>query len=439
MVLTDQRLSHIEILMHSSTSTFQEPLRARAARVASLLVLAALLSPATTPNARAGQLPVDAVTLRQLSADVNSSEPKMRRAALKALATMGAEALDPISLLVADPVRDIRGDAILAVVAIYVEPPPKRRVTSAEEGFQWSPYLATPYAVPPVLVTNLVRALADDWPSERRDAAYALGVVLMPPISDRVADELIYSLADPASEVRLAAVRSLGRLRATRAGDQLIGRIVDPDLAVRLAAIRAVGDIREARALVALRQQLDYYGSAAAGRAALDALARIAHPSTAGLIEQERFSRNEAHRRIGYEGIARLGGVRDADAVAVEQRLTEERDQQVRLAMAFALAAAGRPYVDRVVQAVADPELADQAMEYLVELGRAHPDALLPHLQDRDPVVRGRVAIAAGLVGSPVAEAELTRLTTDGDPTVRRAAEVASLRLRTVRKQGSSR
>ena len=312
--------------------------------MAGLLVPAVLLSPAVTLAAAAAEQIPDAVTFRQLSNDVNSSEPKVRRAALKALATMGPEALDPISLLVADPIRDIRHDAILAVVAIYVEPPPKRRVSSAEDAFEWSPYLATPYAVPPVLVTNLVRALADDWPSERRDAAYALGVVLTPPIDTRVADELIYSLADPSGEVRLAAVRALGRLRATRAGDQLIGSIADPDLAVRLAAIRAVGDIREARALAALRQQLDYYGTASAGRAALDALARIAHPSTAGLIEQEQFSRNEWNRRIAYEGIARLGGVRDADAVAVEQRLTEERDPEVRLAMAFALAAAGRPY-----------------------------------------------------------------------------------------------
>ena len=113
--------------------------------------------------------------------------------------------------------------------------------------------------------------------------------------------------------------------------------------------------------------------------------------------------------------------------------LTEERDAPVRLAMAFALAASGRPYVERVVQALADPELADQAIAYLVELGHAKPEALVPHLQDRDPVVRARVAIASGLVGSPAAEPELTRLTTDGDPAVRRAAEVAILRLRGAR------
>jgi HEAT repeat protein len=382
---------------------------------------------------------VDGAAFRQLSSDVNSAEPKVRRAALKALTPMGPEALEPISLLVGDPVRDIRRQAMLAVVAIYVEPPPNRRVQSAEDAFEWSPYLATPWAVPPVLVTNLVRALADEWPSERRDAAYALGVVLTPPIEPRVADELIYSLADRASEVRLAAVRALGRLRAARAGDQLIGRIVDPDLDVRLAAIRAVGEIREARALVALGLQLDYYRGATAGRAALDALARIAHPSSAGLFEQERFSDSGTNRRLAYEGIARLGGIRQADALAVEQRFTEERDREARLAMAFALSAAGRPFREQVVQAVADRDLADQAMEYLVEMGRAQPDALLPYLSDRDPVVRARVAIATGFVGGPQAEAQLSPLTQDGDPTVRRAADVALLRIRAARQVSTSR
>jgi HEAT repeat protein len=286
--------------------------------------------------------------------------------------------------------------------------------------------------VPPALVTNLVKALADDWSTERRDAAYALGVVLTPPVDQRVADELTYSLADPSGSVRLAAVRALGRLQVTKAGDQLIGRIVDPDLPVRLAAIHAVGEIREARALVALLQQLDYYRGGVAGRMALEALARIAHRSSANLFAEERFSKSDAHRRYAYEGIARLG-VPDADAVALERLLTEERDEQVAAAMAFALAASRRPYVDRLVQALADPDTANQAIEYLVDIGAAQPSALTPFLQHSDPIVRERMATVVGFVGDAGAEAALSQLTTDGSPTVRRAAEVALIRRRGAR------
>jgi HEAT repeat protein len=122
--------------------------------------------------------------------------------------------------------------------------------------------------------------------------------------------------------------------------------------------------------------------------------------------------------------------------MAVEQRLTEERDAEVRLAMAFAQAAAGRPYLERVVPSLSESALANQAMEYVVELGRARSDALAPYLQDRDPVVRARVAIAAGFSGGPRTEAELSRLTSDGDPSVRRAAEVALMRIRTIKRTG---
>lgn len=390
------------------------------------------------PDAASSSRLQDAATITRLSGDVNSAEPKVRRAALKSLASLGPEALEPLSLLVADPERDIREDAISAIAAIYVEPPPRERIHNAEDAFMWTRYRVTPWPVPPVLTTNLVRGLADDWPTVRRDAAYALGIVLTPPVERRVADELSYSLSDPVDSVRLAAVRSLGRLRATTAGDQVIGRIVDPDLPVRLAAMYAVGEIREARALAALQQQLDYYRGATAGRAALEAIARIAHPSSSSLFAGERFSRDETHRRYSYEGVARLGGIPASDAVALERLLTEERNKPVAAAIAFALAAGGRPYVDRLVQALVDPDTANQALEYLVEVGAAQPSALVPYLQNSDPLVRQRVATAVGFVGGSGADTALTQLTTDGDPSVRRAAEVALIRRRALKPPGSA-
>jgi HEAT repeat protein len=372
----------------------------------------------------------ETLTITQLADNVNSADAKVRRAALKALASRGPEALDPLGLLVGDPERDIRTGAIEAILAIYVVPPPRERVSSAEDAFGWTQYRTTPWPVSPALLTNLLRGLADDWPSVRRDAAYALGVVLTPPVERRVADQLTYSLADPDGAVRLAAARALGRLRAASAGDQLIGRIVDTELPVRLASMRALGEIREARALTALRLQLEYYRGGTAGRTALEALARIAHPSTADLFAQEKFSNDDRHRRSAYEGIARIGGVAAADAVAMEQLLTDERDEAVAAAMAFALAAGGRPYLDRVVQALADEDTASQAVEYVVELGVARASALIPYLRHTDPIVRERVATALGFVGDASTEAALAELTSDGDPSVRRAAEASLVRRR---------
>lgn len=402
-----------------------------------LLCAAALAAVVAAPPVAFASRGQEAQTITQLSDQVNNADPKVRRSALKALASRGPEALEPLSLLVGDPERDIRSNSIEAILAIYVEPPARERVSSAEGAFGWTRYRTTPWAVPPALLTNLIRALADDWPSVRRDAAYALGVVMTPPLDARVADELIYSLADPDSSVRLAAAMSLGRLRATRAGDHLIGRIVDTELPVRLAAMHSVGEIREARALTALQHQLEYYRGGTAGRTALEALARIAHPSSADLFAREKFSRSEAHRRYAYEGIARLGGIPSADAVAMEQLLTEERDEAVVAAMAFALAVSGRPYVERVVMALTDNDTANQALDYVVELGLAQPAALVPYLRHTDPIVRERVATAMGFVSDPGAESALSQLTSDGDPSVRRAAQAALVRMR-ASKQGAA-
>ncbi len=404
-----------------------------------LLVFAALAVIGTAPLGAWTFDDQDTQTITQLSDNVNSADPKVRRAALKALASRGPEALDPLSLLVGDPERDIRSSAIDAILAIYVEPPPRERVSSAEGAFAWTRYRTTPWPVSPALLTNLVRGLSDDWPSVRRDAAYALGIVLTPPVDTRVADQLMYSLADPDGSVRLAAARALGRLRATTAGDQLIGRIVDTDLPVRLAAMRAVGEIREARALAALHHQLEYYRGGIAGRTALEALARIAHKSSANLFAQEKFSKSEAHRRSAYEGIARIGGIPAADAIAMEQLLTAERDESVVAAMAFALASGGRPYVERVVLALADNDTANQVMDYVVELGIAQPSALLPYLRHTDPIVRERVATAMGFVGGANAEAALSPLTSEGDPSVRRAAEASLVRIRASKQAGATR
>jgi HEAT repeat protein len=290
--------------------------------------------------------------------------------------------------------------------------------------------------VPSALLTNLLRGLSDDWPSIRRDAAYALGVVLTAPVDQRVANELIYSLSDPDAAVRLAAARALGRLGATRAGDPLIGRMVDTYLPVRLASMHSLGEIREARALTALRLQLEYYRGGTAGRTALEALARIAHPSTADLFAQEKFSKDDRHRRYAYEGIARIGGMSAADAAALEQLLADERNKEVAAAMAFALATSGRPHLERVILALTDNDTANQAVEYVVELGTAQPAALVPYLRHTDPIVRERVAAAMGFVTDDAAEAALAQLTSDGDPSVRRAAEASLVRRRGSKQAG---
>ena len=375
-----------------------------------------------------GQPPIPA-SLQQIAQEVDSPDVKVRRKALRALRERGGpEPLALLGRLIGDEDLGIREDAIDLTMRIYVEPPPKRRIGSAEEAFELAPFRATPWPAPPDLTRALVRALADEYPSVRRDSAYVLAIAAPPPASSTMAFELQASLSDRDPAVRIAAARALGRLRVRSAGIALVGRVNDEILDVRLASMRALGDLREPSAVPALTDQFQFYVKGIAGRAALDALARIGDPSSVPLFEAQTDSGYPAHRQSAYEGLARTGTAK-VTAPRIEGALASERDKRVRLAMSFALASAGRP-IAPVVDGVLDDDLAEQALEYLVEIGPAHAVDLAARLRDQDPVVRQHVAIALGFVGGPDASSALAAASTDTNADVRNAIEVAQLRLR---------
>jgi HEAT repeat protein len=375
-----------------------------------------------------GQPPIPA-SLQQIAQEVDSPDVKVRRKALRALRERGGpEPLALLGRLIGDEDLGIREDAIDLTMRIYIEPPPKRRIGSAEEAFELAPYRATPWPAPPDLTRALVRALADEYPSVRRDSAYVLAIVAPPPASSTMAFELQASLSDRDPAVRIAAARALGRLRVRSAGIALVGRVNDEILDVRLASMRALGDLRETSAVPALTDQFEFYVKGIAGRAALDALARIGDPSSVPLFEAQTDSGYPAHRQSAYEGLARTGTAK-VTAPRIEGALASERDKRVRLAMSFALASAGRP-IAPVVDGVLDDDLAEQALEYLVEIGPAHAVDLAARLRDQDPVVRQHIAIALGFVGGPDASSALAAASTDTNADVRTAIEVAQLRLR---------
>jgi HEAT repeat protein len=395
-----------------------------------LAVIAAVPSP-TVGRGQSGQPPVPA-SLQQVAQDVDSPDARVRRRALNALRERGGpESLALLGRLIGDEEVGIREGALDLAARIYVQPPPKHHAGSPEEAFMMSPYRVTPWPAPPELLRAVVRALGDEYPSVRRDSAYVLGIIAPPPLPPAAAFELLASLSDRDPGVRVAAALALGRLRVKSAGVALIGRVNDEVLDVRLAAMRALGDLRETSAVPALTDQFKFYVRGIAGRSALDALARIGDPSSAPLFEAETDSSYPAHRQSAYEGLARTGTAK-VTAPRIEGALAKERDERVRLAMAFALASAGRP-IAPVVDGVLDDDLAARALEYMVEAGPAHAVDLGTRLRDQNPVVRQHVAIALGFIGGPDAVAALDAAATDTSADVRNAVQVAQLRIRGAR------
>ena len=398
-------------------------------RVAAALVALAL----SPPLWAASESPQQAATLPglpQVAQDVASPSAQVRRQALRALRERGgAETLPLLAALLGDAEIDIRKGAVAGVISVYVYPQGSRSIDNAAAAFEAARFHDQPWSVPPELATALVKALADEEASVRRDAAYAVGIVLTPPVTAGVALEMLASLSDYEPSVRVAAARALGRLRVQDAGVALIGRINDEDLDVRLASMRALGDLRYDRAVVALADQFTYYVRGAAGRSAISALAAIGHRSTIPLFESQTASRYPVHRRAAYEGLARSGGA-TAAAPHIEAAMASEKDTRVLTAMAFALASAGREGVNRVLDALTDRDRSDDALGYLVEIGEKHVEAVAARLSDPNPVVRGQIATALGFIGGPEAAEALNRANSEPDPEVRQRIGVAQLRLK---------
>ena len=397
-------------------------------RVAASLVALALSGPVlAAPRSPEQASPL--APLPQVARDVASPSAQVRRKALRGLRERGGpETLPLLAGLLGDAEIDIREGAVAGVIGVFVQPRANRSITSAASAFEAARFHGEPWSVPPEVSTALVKALADEQPSVRRDAAYAVGIVLTPPVTDAVAFELLASLSDLEPSVRVAAARALGRLQAQDAGVPLIGRVNDEDLDVRLASMSSLGDLRYERAVLALTDQFTFYVRGVAGRSAIGALAAIGHRSTIPLFEAQTASGYPAHRRAAYEGLARSGAA-IAAAPRIEAAMGSEKDTRVRVAMAFALASAGRDGVNRVLDALADRDRSDDALAYLVELGHPHVAAVAARLSDPNPFVRGQIATALGFIGGPEAVAALKGASGESDPDVQHRIEVAQLRL----------
>ena len=407
-----------------------------AGRVACALVFAALAAAAVPAAAQSlvGKPFEDVV--RYLA----NPDPKLRVEAMRTLAqTAHPDAIGPIAELAADPVDDIQLEALDTLLRFYLMDVPvgtKRvavvfetgRKDPGEAAFAIGPYQLLPRPVPDTVRTSLAKAMRDDQARIRREATWTLGTIVPPPAGAAAEASLAANLRDPDDDVRVAAARVAGAVRAASLGDALVAAMNDSKEEVQLAAMRALGDIGEKRASQALRERFanDQHGQAA--EAALDGLARLADPASQPVFFEQVTSRDADLRRSAFEGLARLGDV--AAIRAVEARTAGEKDRRARLARSFATARDGGRGLPDLIKAIGDDRLAEQVMAYLVELGRVHVKDLVPTLADPDVPTRGRIVQVLGILGGLEALQALEPSTRDPDPAVARAAEHAIARIR---------
>ena len=427
-------------------------LRVRALWVLGLLGVANL--PGNSAFGPAAVVLAETSTARAI-ADLRSPDADTRLAAARALKQAAPpDAAVPLAPLLADPDDAIQLEAIGAEVNIFLARKivPRRRVALvvevrnavvAQAAFDAGPWALGALAVPTEALAGLRRAMHDDTPRVALEALYAYGALAGELGGAARRAELRAASPDLASrlgilreDVRLAALRVIGRVFARRAGDEpvdallgdaIVGALNDPSRDVQQAAARALGALRYERSIQALVDRVPF-DSHGAGIDALDALAHVASAATTATLLQQLGSADAVRRRLAIEGLARVGEAsrwKDVDAV-----LAAERDEAVLLAGHFAVVALAGGRVDAIVESLRRPRLRGLAFGYLVELAPGRVASLVALAQDPDPQMRADCADVLGLSGEARALPTVDALAMDAVPDVARAAARAARRLR---------
>jgi HEAT repeat protein len=376
--------------------------------------------------------------------NLRNPDPKIRISAVRLLRETGyAEAIAPLAAVVNDQVNDIQLEAIDAELSFYlVEPvPTKKRVALVVEvrtdgrapaAFELGPLAVWPKAVPAELVDALLQAVDDEHKKVRVEAIYTLGVIGSAnqlKLSDAAVARLLKALDHYDPAVRAGAARVIGRLKVKSAGDALLKAVNDSKAEVRYASMRALGEIREERAIQSLTEQLSYYGRGEGAWSALDALARIAHPSSVPLFKTRLADKDPYLRRAAVEGLARTGDVASVEPFVMD--VNQDDSEMVRAAMSFALYKKGHvSFLARLIDfADADP-LGPQLQEYFADLGPSVVPTVVTRLQDTDAGVRRNLLAILGAVGDQSTVAALTPYKDDRDREVATAATYAIERIK---------
>jgi HEAT repeat protein len=372
--------------------------------------------------------------------NLRNPDPKARLNAIRLLReAKHPEAVAPLAPLVTDPIDEIQLEAIAAELSFFLveDVPARRRVAlivevrsggGAPAAFDLGPLATWPRQAPPELIRGLLQAIDDENARVRLQAVYALGSIARPPLDAQWSPQIIKALDHYDPAIRTAAARVAGRLQVKAAGTTLIKAVNDSTPAVRYAAMRALGAIRDEHAVVALTEQFNFYGKGEGAWSALDALARIGHGSSVPLFQARLADRDQFLRRAAAEGLGRSGDT--SEIGTLEIAAGNDSSEMARAAMAFALQKLGRNYLPRLVESMKSAKMAPQIGEYLIELGPPIAAALVAHLQDPTPAIRGNVALVLGEIGGAEALTALEPLTADPDRDVARAATGAIERIK---------
>ncbi|HTL53614.1 MAG TPA: HEAT repeat domain-containing protein, partial [Planctomycetota bacterium] len=345
-----------------------------------------------------------AAELTQALADLRSLDPaKRRHAAWQAGWLTDPRIIEPLVLLVKDPVPEIAADARASLIRLG----------------------------PAGLVMTLDDAKSREWAelwsgdtavdlSLREFGLSALGLIHDP----RSLPMLEKAATDEHDLLRTAAATALGEFPAAKSADLLVKLTADPSFATRKAAVSALARVDATRARPILRGLLKDPDRSVVSAAAME-LTRTGDPDILPTLLAMAHGPNDTF-------VLATGLCTELPADFTRHYITallEKDDPALRIRVYSLLGYLGpdeaRP---RLIQALADEPAAMHLAitRTLGQLGdpasRQQIDTLM-HSTDTD--TRAAAAIAVGWVGGEFAVSRLKALAADSDPTVRLHAALA--------------
>jgi HEAT repeat protein len=421
------------------------------------LVLAGLFCFSAPPAPASAQ-----VTFEKAMTDLASPDAATRLRTVQMLRDAAyPESAVPLARLIVDPQDGVQLEAIAAELNIFIAEKivPRKRVgfvvelrtpIAADAIFRTGPLALGPRPVPIEVLVALRTAARDDNPRVRLEAMYAFGVLAVEAGGDRRRELLQASGPDLAAMIgavdpahRYAALQVIGRVFERRLhdepidqslGDAVISALNEKEPALQSAAMQALGAIRYERAVQGLMDLFQYHAKGTMAESALDAIAHIAHPSSAPLLVAQMASKSVTLKGMAIEGLARTGD--RARLGDIQSAIRTDHNGGVRLAGSFASVMlsgdAVRGDLTTIIEELANPRLREQARWYLIEAAPGRTQTFTRFLQDPDPVVRAALVDALGLSDDSAAIALVQPMAPDKDVQVARAVERALARLRQV-------
>lgn len=432
------------------------------AALALALVLPALPFPQTAPGDSSGTV-------------------KQRIARVRELGKRNTAALADLSPYLRDPDRDVRLEAIKAVVRIDTrasldslvvgtrDRDPEIRIR-ATDGIV-NTYLPG-YVANNSLSGNFTRGFRQirDFFASRNDQVVDADVIIRPDAAQALADEindgfsfdarsnaalaagilrarptvpaLIKGLRSKENDMIFECLVALQKIQDPSAGPEVSFLARDLDDRIQITALQTIGLLRSLDSAPDVRYALKSGRNLKIRRAAMQALAMLGIPGDRASFQQYAESGDAEMRAAAIEG---LGRIREPEDFRLLKAAYDEPDAdwRIHLAAAFALANQGKVDTEQfsplpyLVESLNTKGRAETASAYLTELAR-HEDArqslvkLIPEATKDQKLQLCSVFAASG---SDALLPELHKLSKDGDPDV---AFAASKAIRILQARGSS-